>query len=203
MAYETTLTFVDTETTGLSHRFNHIIQLAYIKVAESPTPVDLKVIKEVEIKLQVPPGVEVPPDVAKLNGYDPKVWAKEAIPREEAIDRFLKDLTWSSFGGQNPQFDYRFIDEELFRQKKSWPKMANYSLYSVDAMARPLQKMGLIQNVKQETLCAFFNLGVQRHDALDDIRQAVEIYKRLLVLSTGFDMALLERVRKADFKAES
>lgn len=203
MAYETTLVFVDTETTGLVHRFNHIIQLAYIKLIESPTPLDLKELKTVEMKLRLPEGVTVPPDVAKLNGYDPAVWAREAIPREEAIDQFLQDLTWSSFGGQNPQFDYRFIDEELFRQKKSWPKMANYSLYSVDAMARPLQKKGLIQNVKQETLCAFFNIGAQTHDALDDIRQAVEIYKRLLVLSTSFDKATLERVRSVNFKTES
>ena len=196
----TSVTFCDTETTGLEPRNPHyIIQLAYIKV-EHTSATELREIKTKEMKLQLPPGVVVPPDVARMNGYDPEVWAKEAIPREEAIDTFLKDLTGSSFGGQNPCFDYRHIDEELFRQRRTWPRMANYSLFSVDGMARPLMLAGHVKNVKQETLCAFFNLGTQTHDALDDIRQAVEIYKRLLVLSTSFDKATLAKVRSAEFK---
>jgi DNA polymerase III epsilon subunit-like protein len=91
-------------------------------------------------------------------------------------------LEWSSFGGQNAQFDYRHIDEELHRQGLDWPRMKNYTLYSVEMLARPLYLVGLLSDVKQETMAAYFNLGKQTHDALDDVRQSVQIYRKLLFL---------------------
>lgn len=181
---ELTICFTDTETTGFFHRNCHIIQIGVLKIAHpKDDPLDLRVISEFERKLDLPEGVEVSDEVAKLNGYDAAVWKVEGKPRRETMLEYIKLLSRSSFGGQNPQFDYRFIDEELYRQGLDWPKMKNYSLFSVDMLARPLQLAGLIQNVKQETISEFFDLGEQTHDALGDIRQAVRIYQKLLHLS--------------------
>lgn len=178
-----TVCFSDTETTGLDERSNYIVQLAMIKVEHGrEDPLDLQVLDEREWKVRLPEGYEMAPDVAAFNGYDEGVWEKEALSRREVLFEFLKHLEGSSFGGQNACFDWRFIREEARREEISMPRMANYSLFTIEMLARPLQLLGFIENVKQQTLTRFFNIGMQEHDALTDIRQAVQVYQRLLWL---------------------
>ena len=179
-----TVCFTDTETTNLAPKHSCIIQIAAIKVKHGARdPIELRVLSEWEQKLQLSHGFTISEKVAKLNGYDPDVWAEQGQDRRHTMIEYCKLLEWSSFGGQNPQFDYRHIEEELGRQGLDWPKMSNYSLYSVDMLARPLVLMGLMKNVKQATMCEFFGLEEQTHDALDDIRAAVRLYQKLLFLS--------------------
>ena len=122
----------------------------------------------------------MPPEVAKLNGYDPEVWEKEAISREEAMQKFSDFVMWTNFGGQNPAFDKGFLLQEFKKCGIEWPRMQGYRLIATEMLAWPLLLAGKIPNVKQETLVRYFKLGEQTHDALDDVRQCVEIYRRLI-----------------------
>lgn len=181
---EELITFTDTETSGLFPRHSCIIQIACIKVEHSKRdPLEMRVLFEWERKLEKPDEYEVPEEVARINGYDPEVWVREAQNRRLVMIEYCKILEWSSFGGQNAQYDYRHIEEELHRLDINWPKLKNYSLYSVEMLARPMYLMGILENVKQETLSEFFGLGKQTHDAFDDIRQAVQLYRKLLFVS--------------------
>lgn len=181
MSGNITICFTDTETTGLDQREDSIIQIAMIKVEHNPkNPLELRELASFESKLVLPEGAVVPAEVAAINGYTEELWAKEALPRKEVMKEYLNHLRWSAFGGQNPAFDHRFIDQELYNLGLSWPKMSHYRLWAVEMLAVPLDILGFIDNIKQETLMKFFQLGDQKHDALDDIRNSVKIYRRLL-----------------------
>lgn len=189
----TEICITDTETTGFVPRDTCIIQIAVAKIKHNIDPLDIQLVSVREWKLQLPEGFTISPKVASINGYAAEVWRDQAEDRRLVILEYLKLLEWSSFGGQNPQFDYRHIDEELYRQGLSWPKMKHYTLFSVDMLARPLQIMGYVKDVKQETLSNFFGLGKQTHDALSDVRQCVELYRRLMWLACkGFSQEAVQ-----------
>jgi len=185
----------DLETTGLSPKKCVPIQIAAIKVVHSPEDyLDMELTCVMEYKLALPNGVEVPEVAAKLNGYSEKKWAKEAVSRKEAYTEYLKELQWSSFGGQNPKFDWNFLDEDFARTGFEWPRLSYYGLVSVDTMARPLKLLGYTKSLKQQEIAKFFGLGEQTHDALDDIRQAAEIYRRCCWLEKhGFTESNLQQ----------
>lgn len=183
MSLPTYVTFTDTETSGLDERENEIIQIAAIKVVHRGLSVEI--VDELEVKVM--PTKPVPPEVAKLNGYSADIWEKKAVSLDDALVKYFRMLTNTNFGGQNPAFDKRFLDEAARKVGLPWPKMAGYRLVAVEILAWPLFLLGKIPNVKQETLAGYFNLGKQTHDALDDVRQSVEIYRKLLPLvAEGF-----------------
>lgn len=177
-----TVTLTDLETGGLNQRVHYPIQLAYIKLVHSHDPYEMQVDCTSEFKLKLPDGYVVPEQAAKVNGYKPEIWAKSAVDRVTAYKEYLSVLAWSCFGGQNPSFDHKFLDEDFYRLGLEWPRLSYYGLVAVDSHARTLRLLGYVENVKQETLCRFFKLGEQTHDALDDILQCAEIYRRLLWL---------------------
>jgi DNA polymerase III epsilon subunit-like protein len=173
--------FTDTETTGLDPYDDEIIQIAAIKVMHHPEdPAKVVRLDNCTMELKIKPTKPVPPEVAKLNGYDPEVWEKEAVSLEEAMEKYEKFVMWTNFGGQNPAFDKAFIMQAFKKCGIDWPRMQGYRLIATEMLAWPLLLTGKIPNVKQETLVNYFKLGKQTHDALDDVEQCVEIYTRLI-----------------------
>lgn len=173
--------FTDTETTGLDPYDDEIIQIAAIKVMHHPED-STKVVrlKDCTMELKIKPTKPVPPEVAKINGYDPEVWEEEAVSLEEAMEKYEKFVMWTNFGGQNPAFDKAFLTQAFKKCDIEWPRMQGYRLIATEMLAWPLLLAGKIPNVKQETLVRYFKMGMQTHDALDDVEQCVEIYSRLI-----------------------
>lgn len=180
-----TVLLTDLETTGLDHKKDIPIQIAAVKLVHSVNDfTDIHMSCKMEYKLAMPKGKEIiSAEVARLNGYSAEVWEKEAVSRNVAYSEYLNELEWSSFGGQNPKFDWNFLDSDFNRTKFSWPRLSYYGLVSVDTMARPLKLLGYVPNLKQAGLVKLFGIGEQTHDALNDICQAAEIYRRCCWLS--------------------
>jgi DNA polymerase-3 subunit epsilon/ATP-dependent DNA helicase DinG len=174
------ISFVDTETTGLDSEEDEIIQIAVVKAVHPAGSSDLHFIENGTMEIKVLPTQKVPAEVAKLNGYNDEVWAKEGVPLDKAMLRFLKFIEWTNFAGQNPAFDQAFLKASAKRCKLPWPRMQGYRLIAVEMLAWPLLLAGKIPNVKQETLVKYLGLGEQTHDALDDVRQCAQIYSRLI-----------------------
>lgn len=185
MARATIVTLTDLETTGLEWQEGHeIIQLAAIKLIHPvDDPFNPRVMENGVLEIKVMPTIEVPEEATKINGYNSDVWAKEAVSLDKALLKYFSFLEWTNFGGQNPHFDKTFLEVAASKCGLKWPRMQGYRLVAVEILAWPLFLRGEIPNVKQETLAAYFNLGEQTHDALDDIKQSAEIYKRLLQMS--------------------
>jgi len=176
--YPQKVTFCDTETTGLNpHGGDQIIQIACIQIEHDLyDPKQIRELKTFECKIK--PDMEVPPEAARLNGYDPEVWEREAIPRRDAIVQTFELMEWTHFGGKNPGFDKNFLEWEARRLGLSWPRMSGYTPIATEMTgAWALRLLGRIPNTKQESICNFLGLGEQTHDALNDVRQCVEYYK--------------------------
>lgn len=189
------VTFVDTETTGLGET-DVMTQIAAVRVLHNlSNPLDIAIEKRFEVKLDLE-GRTVPDKIAKLNGYDPEVWAREAVPRREGIRSVLELLEGSGIGGNNPSFDKTFLEREAAQHKLKWPKMRFYRLWAVDAMAIPLERLGYVENVKLDTLARFFNLGDQQHDAMSDIVMSIKVYHRLMYIwKAGTRPEVIEEAR--------
>lgn len=173
--------FTDTETTGLDPIKDEIIQIAAIKVLHHPEDPSVVVrLQNCTMEMKIKPTKPVPPEVAKINGYDPEVWEREAVSLEEAMAKYRDFVTWTNFGGQNPAFDKAFISEAFRKCGLEWPRLQGYRLIATEMLAWPLLLAGKIPNVKQETLVRYFDIGEQTHDALSDVDQCVEIYTRLV-----------------------
>lgn len=174
------ISFVDTETTGLDPEVDEVIQIAVIKVVHPENSTSVHLIEGGEMEIKVLPTRPVSPEAAAINGYSEAVWREEAVSLDVAMLRFLKFIEWTNFGGQNPAFDNAFLKASAKRCNLPWPRMQGYRLVAVEMIAWPLFLAGKIPNVKQETLVKYLGLGEQTHDALSDIRQAVQIYSRLI-----------------------
>lgn len=180
--YPHKVTFCDTETTGLDEREEQIIQIACIQIEHDvDDPTIIREIASMECKIK--PDKPVSDFVANLNGYDEKVWDKEAIPRRDAILKTFKFMEWTHFGGKNPSFDKKFLEEEARRLGISWPRMSGYTPIAAEMCgAWALRLLGRIPNTKQESIVQYLGMGKQTHDALDDVRQCVEYYKELITI---------------------
>lgn len=182
MATEQLILLTDTETTGLDHRTEQVIQIGALLIRHDIRSKSLvEVVGGFECKFM--PDVLENDTLGKYNNFDQAVWEEEAIDRAEGLERYFEMLEGRTFGGQNPMFDYNMIDSEAFRLGLKWPKMAQYRLVAVEMFAHPLTLLGYIDSIKQEVVAEFLGLGKQTHDALDDVWQSVEIYRRLLWLS--------------------
>ncbi len=182
------LAFTDTETSGLNPFEDEIIQIAAIKVIHpKDDPCNIAFVDGGRLEIKIKPTKQVPEEVAKINGYDPEVWDREGVTLDEAMLKYLKFIEWTNFCGQNPHFDKGFLECAALKCELPWPRMQGYRLVAVEMMAWPLFLSGKIENVKQETLARYFDLGEQTHDAMDDVEQSIEIYRRLLPLvMSGF-----------------
>lgn len=177
--YPLKISFTDTETTGLDAQEDEIIQLAAIKIEhyDWDRPWLIRQIGELEFKIN--PTKPVSAEAQAVNGYKPENWTN-AVSADEAILSYFRFVEWTNFGGQNPHFDRKFIDATASRLGIAWPKLSGYRLVAVEMTAWSLYLAGKVDNVKQETLAAFFGLGKQKHDALDDVRQSIKIYEKCL-----------------------
>ena len=194
MAKEQRILFTDTETTGLE-REDQVIQIAALEVLhDEENPTHVRVVSEFECKFM--PDDPDDPELGRYNSYDKEQWEEESISREKGIFAYFRLLSGKTFGGQNPKFDYGMIDEERRRLGISWPALAQYRVIAVENYSHVFSLLGYIESIKQEKVAAFLGLGAQTHDALDDVWQSVEIYRRLVwALVQGVTPDVVEAAR--------
>lgn len=103
------LIILDTETTGIDHKNDEIIELAALKLEVR----DGRIVTtaEMDLFLRLSPGRSLPPEITKLTGITPLMLEAEGVSKEEAGRRFVEMLS----GGRtlvvayNAQFDLCFL----------------------------------------------------------------------------------------------
>ena len=184
--------FFDLETGGLNQWKHAIIQIAAIAVDERFEPVD-----EFECKVQFKLE-NADQDALKVNSYDPVVWDAVAIPPAQAADDFGeflkryadvelvsrksgKPYKVTQMAGHNAdRFDGPFLTNWYRRLKKFCP--AYSAVLDTCQLARWTMQgaKGKPEDFKLGTLAEFLGIDhVDAHDALSDVRVAVEIAKIL------------------------
>lgn len=128
---------------------------------------------------KVLPVNPVDPQAAAINGYTQEKWAAEAIPLEHALVRVLGYGRNAMLACHNAPFDKAFLEHALARHKMRWP--GSYHSLDTVALAMPLLRAGLVENVKLVTLTKFFGIPHDdAHTALSDARACREVYLRLM-----------------------
>lgn len=115
--YEAVVLF-DTETTGLDAKSDRIIELAAIRIEQTPSG-GLRLAGKMDNFVRLPEGQRIPEKVVELTGITDEILEREGVRPEKAADSFAKLLAGRRIlvGAHNAQFDLLFA-RELLRGKK-------------------------------------------------------------------------------------
>lgn len=167
------LGWIDVETTGLDPEIDEIIEIAVVRTDAGAT-------RESEVfHTLVLPEKPVRPEIAAINGYDADRWAKEAWPLAEVLGPVFVLLEGTCLAGQNPDFDWRFLEQAARRAGKPLPKLGSYRKIDVSVLAWPLVLIGLLPSVSLDSATAFLRIRGEPHRALSDVRRTIQVYRLL------------------------
>lgn len=175
---------IDTETTGLSPRFNKVLTVGMLLVDIEK---DFLKILDSNHFLVKHDCYNANPDALKINGINLEKHHKIAEPPKkvcEKINKFIdeKSLHKTKIVGHNFHFDKGFLNC-LFNQGKSIPK---FHSEHEDTMYlwRNLQKSGSVPfhlRSNLQTLAEFFRIDYTKaHDALADCEITARVYHKML-----------------------
>jgi len=181
--------FLDTETTGLDENKHGLIQIAGILDDSSGHTIDIFNVhikpfkgdllnKDALIKNNInkedfynseflPPRIALKSIVSFLGQY---------VNRYDSSDKLI-------LAGKNIQFDIRFLrkffdkcDDNYYG---SWFHYPYIELESEIAKYLLLKNI-LLPNYKIETICEYFDIDIEAHDALEDIKATRKIYYKIM-----------------------
>lgn len=166
--------FIDVETTGLNPRVHEIIELGGVLVTEDGTAgvINVKVLPErIEFAQQ---------EALDVNGYDPEVWAREAVPLRAAMAQLHRwlDGTSAMYAGHNLPFDMSFIDAAWSSLTMTPPKM-DYHTLDTASLAWPLFARRDITSLSLDAVAAYCGIERKEHRALADAMCARDIVRHL------------------------
>lgn len=178
--------YLDTETTGLDCKVNGIIQLAGI------IEIDDIIVEEFNFKLKPHPNDKIDDESFKINNITQEIinfYPEQNIVYEEFIklldkycDRYdKKDKFYPA--GYNINFDLEFIKEWFLKNNNkflgsyiNWNTIDPRVYFNIKKMRGELNT----ENLKLETLCKYYKIEHNKHDALSDIRVTRELIKMFL-----------------------
>lgn len=176
------LAFIDLETTGFDPEKQDIIELGCIVAEQVPRPgkgADLKIISELELKIQPLNIAAADPEALRINGYNSADWLF-AVTLEQALNALNEKAKDCIMIGQNVTFDWQFLQAAY---KKTGIKNAMH-YHKLDIIPMAFAKHyhdEKLQYFSLKNLADYFGLKNEKaHTALADIRLTFEIYKKLV-----------------------
>lgn len=177
--------YFDTETTGRDPIKNGLIQLSGI------IEVDGRVEEEFNFKVAPFETDEIDDEALKVNGITREQLKSFTSPRktfvliEQLFNRYIQrfDKTDKFYpAGYNVRFDIDFLNQ--FFKKNFNDYFGSYCNWrSIDAfpLVHYLNYRGYfsLSNYKLSTICDYFEIKIQAHDAMSDIRATRELLLKL------------------------
>jgi DNA polymerase III epsilon subunit-like protein len=178
--------YFDVETTGLDAKKNDIIQLAYI------IEIDDKIMEDGNIEMQPfnyatveTKALEVSHrTVEMIKAYqEPRLAYKQLSKTfDKYIDKYNKKDKFIP-AGYNVNFDLQFLREFWFKNNdKYFGSYFDYHVFDPITTLILMRYKNLIQvdDFHLATICKHFNIEIQAHDALSDIRATRLVIKKVL-----------------------
>lgn len=102
------LVILDTETTGIDHKNDEIIELAALALEKRDG--QIVTADSMDLFLRLSPGRSLPPEITALTGITPEMLEREGLSKEEAARRFVSFLVPKTLVvAYNAQFDLCFL----------------------------------------------------------------------------------------------
>ena len=162
---------LDTETTGIAHKTDEIIELALLHLNCTAQPAQTE--EESDVLIRLSPGRSVPPFIARLTGIDDAMLHAEGVSKEAACQILSRMLSHSNtlLVAYNAQFDLCFLYYFLHRCGMAW-KLKGVKM--LDAMT--VYKDRREYPHKLENAIEAYGLnGQNTHRAIDDARATLEL----------------------------
>lgn len=176
------LVFLDVETTGFDPVKQEIIELGAIVAEPQGSYADLKIIHEIEIKVQPQRIEDADPGALRINGYEPEQWMF-AHSLEEAMQELSQKAKDASVVAHNVAFDWAFIGRAY--DVTGVENTLHYHKFDTLSMAFALiRKDPDLKNLSLNGLCEYFGIVNERaHTALADTRATMKVFQELMKLT--------------------
>lgn len=177
---------IDTETTGLSHRFNKTLTVGMLLVDVEKEHLDILDSNHIFIKHS---GRNISAGAMKVNGINIEEHNEVAIEEDEAceeINEFIdkNKLHDTTLIGHNFHFDRGFLGALFGRAGKE--SLLHDSHEDTMYIWRGLKKQGIIPfdlRSNLGTIAEYFDIDYRKaHDALADCKITAEVYHKMLKL---------------------
>ena len=175
--------FVDTETTGLNNKNDHIIEIA-LKCIEinKHSGLDMKVIDGYEALQD--PGVPIPEQATQINGISDK------DVKGKSIDWNIVEIFFNVsqlIVSHNANFDRPFVDNKIeISKRKIWA----CSLKDIDWLQRGFKSKS------QEILCIWHGFYYESHRAMMDVDALIHLITHSINKDRKPIIELIENARK-------
>lgn len=181
----------DCETGGTDEKA-HSLLTAYFAILDE----NFNMLDELDLKLKPSSGVIVnDPEAAKITGIDTAehLADPETITYEQGKDKLLKMLDKHKIkgkrkhyrpSGQNIGFDINFVLAQMV-DKEDWSKLVHHRPIDTLSIITVLQDVGILPKDLGPLggLVEYFNIPMgNAHNAKEDIRMTVDVYKALIAL---------------------
>jgi DNA polymerase-3 subunit epsilon len=164
---QASFSIIDVETTGISARYNNIIEIGIVKIA------NLKIVNTFHTMIN--PGRAIPYFISQFTGItDDDVYNAPFF--EDAADDIMKFISDDILGGHNFSFDKSFLKRELLYAGKGL-------LYNEDVCTLKLSRR-MYPNLRSRSLssmCRHFKLHNENsHRALSDAKVTAQLFLRMI-----------------------
>jgi oligoribonuclease (3'-5' exoribonuclease) len=191
--------WMDCETFGMNPLKNPLATV-YMAVYDK----DLKFLEDLElfVKPESMEGLEIEEGSIKVHGIDPDKHFNNprTITYSEAnkiisnlLNKYKIPKLKRSFrpAGQNVQFDLNYLQNTIFNQE-DWSKMVHYRYIDTLVILNFLQDLDLVPADLGNlgSLVEYFDIkSGEFHDAKNDVKMTVEVYKKMKGLISGLKSA--------------
>ena len=168
--------WTDCETGGVDENVCALVQLSAI------IEIDGEMVDEIDLKMKPVPGKKIEAKALELQGRTMADIAAFEDPRA-CFDRFRKFLARRPaskqnryiMGGYNADFDCRFISEwykDMSGGSYAYWDYLQFSPVDPIGILRAMRHYGIIDipDTKLGTVCKYFNIELDAHDSMSDIR---------------------------------
>lgn len=155
---------IDLETTGLSPKYEKIIELGAAKIRDG------KVIDVFSAFIN--PGKTLPERIIDLTGIKESD-VSQAPYIEGVLEQFLDFLGEDVLLGHNLVFDYSFVKKAAVNQKLVFDKQG------IDTLKISRRFLTDLESRKLEFLCQHYGIKLDAHRALNDAIATHELYQKL------------------------